>query len=78
VLSCIAAIQAPIIMMSQNRQETKDRLRAKNDYKVNLKSEFVVEDMYESLEHLIENQQKIFENQQMIFEKLARLDERPT
>ena len=58
VLSCIAAIQAPIIMMSQNRQETKDRLRARNDYKVNLKSEFVVEDMYESLEKLIENQQK--------------------
>jgi uncharacterized membrane protein len=60
VLSCLAAIQAPIIMMSQNRQEAKDRLRAKNDYNVNLKSEFVVEDMYESLQKLIENQQKIF------------------
>jgi uncharacterized membrane protein len=71
VLSCIAAIQAPIIMMSQNRQEAKDRLRAKNDYTVNLKSEFVVEDMYESLEKLIENQQKIFEKLSLLEKKLT-------
>jgi len=71
VLSCIAAIQAPIIMMSQNRQEAKDRQRAKNDYTVNLKSEFVVEDMYESLEKLIKNQQKIFEKLTRIEKKLG-------
>lgn len=71
VLSCIAAIQAPIIMMSQNRQEAKDRQRAKNDYTVNLKSEFVVEDMYESLEKLIKNQQKIFERLTRIEKKLG-------
>ena len=44
VLSCVAAIQAPLIMMSQNRQEAKDRSRAENDYKVNLKTEIVIED----------------------------------
>jgi len=59
VLSCIAALQAPVIMMSQNRQEEKDRLRSKNDYKVNLKSEVIVEDLHEKLERLIENQEKL-------------------
>ena len=44
VLSCVAAIQAPLIMMSQNRQEEKDRRRAENDYKVNLKTEIMIED----------------------------------
>ena len=61
VLSCIAAIQAPIIMMSQNRQDDKDRLRARNDYKVNLKSELIIENLHERLDQLLENQQKIFE-----------------
>ena len=46
VLSCVAAIQAPLIMMSQNRQEEKDRQRAQNDYKVNLKTEIMIEDLY--------------------------------
>ena len=46
VLSCVAAIQAPLIMMSQNRQEEKDRQRAENDYKVNLKTEIMIEDLY--------------------------------
>ena len=45
VLSCVAAIQAPLIMMSQNRQEEKDRRRAENDYKVNLKTEILIEDL---------------------------------
>ena len=62
VLSCIAAIQAPIIMMSQNRQEEKDRIRAQNDYKVNIKSELIVEDLHKKLDLLIENQKKILEN----------------
>ena len=49
VLSCVAAIQAPLIMMSQNRQEEKDRRRAENDYKVNLKTEIMIEDLYDKL-----------------------------
>ena len=46
VLSCVAAIQAPLIMMSQNRQEEKDRRRAENDYNVNLKTVIMIEDLY--------------------------------
>lgn len=57
VLSCVAAIQAPVIMMSQNRQESKDRLRALNDYKVNLKAEIIIEDLHEKVDKLIENQE---------------------
>ena len=59
VLSCVAAIQAPLIMMSQNRQEAKDRKRAENDYRVNLKSEFVIDELYRKLEQVSENQKKI-------------------
>ena len=59
VLSCIAAIQAPLIMMSQNRQEAKDRKRAENDYRVNLKSEFVIDALYAKLEKTEETQKKI-------------------
>lgn len=61
VLSCIAAIQAPIIMMSQNRQEEKDRIRSQNDYKVNIKSELIIEDLHQKLDKLIENQKAILE-----------------
>lgn len=60
VLSCIAAVQAPLIMMSQNRQEVKDRKRAENDYRVNLKSEFVIDALYKNLESVSEMQKKIF------------------
>ena len=59
VLSCIAAVQAPLIMMSQNRQEVKDRKRAENDYRVNLKSEFVIDALYKKLESVSEMQKKI-------------------
>jgi uncharacterized membrane protein len=59
ILSCIAALQAPVIMMSQNRQEQKDRIRAENDYKVNLKSEVIIEDLHNKLDKLIENQEQI-------------------
>ena len=52
VLSCVAAIQAPLIMMSQNRQEEKDRRRAENDYKVNLKTEIMIEDLYDKMPFL--------------------------
>ena len=56
VLSCVAAIQAPLIMMSQNRQEEKDRRRAENDYKVNLKTEIMIEDLYDKLNAVLAKQ----------------------
>ena len=56
VLSCVAAIQAPLIMMSQNRQEEKDRRRAENDYKVNLKTEIMIEDLYDKVNAILEKQ----------------------
>lgn len=59
VLSCVAAIQAPLIMMSQNRQEAKDRERAENDYKVNLKNELIIDDLHQKLDKILENQQAI-------------------
>lgn len=52
ILSCLAALQAPVILMSQNRQEAKDRIRAKNDYKVNLKAEIEVQLLTEKIDHL--------------------------
>lgn len=58
ILSCIAALQAPVIMMSQNRQEAKDRERAKNDYMVNLKAELEIRLLHEKLDHLIMHQQQ--------------------
>jgi len=57
VLSCLAAIQAPIIMMSQNRQSEKDRLTAANDYQVNLKSEVILEDLHNKIDTLAEQQE---------------------
>ena len=56
VLSCVAAIQAPLIMMSQNRQEEKDRRRAENDYKVNLKTEIMIEDLYDKVTAILAKQ----------------------
>ena len=56
VLSCVAAIQAPLIMMSQNRQEEKDRRRAENDYKVNLKTEIMIEDLYDKVNVILAKQ----------------------
>ena len=58
LLSCLAALQAPIIMMSQNRQEEKDRERSKKDYMVNLKSELELRILHEKLDHLIMHQQQ--------------------
>ena len=69
VLSCIAAIQAPIIMMSQKRQEAKDRLRAFNDYRVNLKAELEIRHLHEKMDYLISKQwQRLAEIQQMQLE----------
>ena len=59
MLSCIAAVQAPLIMMSQNRQEAKDRQRAENDYRVNMKNELIIDDLYRKLDRILENQQRI-------------------
>ena len=59
LLSCLAALQAPIIMMSQNRQAKKDTLRNKNDYKTDLKSELILEDLHDDIQKLIKNQNKI-------------------
>lgn len=59
VLSCVAAIQAPLIMMSQNRQEEIDRRRAENDYKVNLKTEIMIEDLYDKVNAILAKQKAI-------------------
>lgn len=56
ILSCLAAIQAPIIMMSQNRQEAKDRMRSENDYQVNLKAELEIRHLHEKIDHLLMHQ----------------------
>ena len=59
LLSCIAALQAPIIMMSQNRQAKKDSLRNQNDYRIDLKSELILEQLHDQIELLASNQRKI-------------------
>ncbi|MBQ8603915.1 MAG: DUF1003 domain-containing protein [Oscillospiraceae bacterium] len=59
ILSCVSALQAPLIMMSQNRQEAKDRKRSEGDYKINLKSEIIIEDMHYKLDAIIARQAEI-------------------
>ena len=59
VLSCIASLQAPIIMMSQNRQAKKDSIRNQNDYRIDLKSELILEQLHEHLNQILSNQKKI-------------------
>lgn len=59
LLSCLAALQAPIIMMSQNRQAAKDSLRNQNDYRTDLKSELILEDLHAKMEEILKNQRKI-------------------
>ena len=77
ILSCIAAIQAPVIMMSQNRQEEKDRERARNDYMVNLKSEIEIRLLHEKIDHLIITQQEnLLEIQQIQVDMMKELMER--
>jgi len=74
LLSCIAAIQAPVIMMSQNRAEARDRLRGENDYKVNLKAELEIRHVHEKLDHLLRDQnRRMFEVQQIQIELLEQL-----
>ncbi len=59
ILSCIAALQAPIIMMSQNREAKKDRMRSSNDYKTDLKSELILEELHNEMQKIIATQNKI-------------------
>jgi uncharacterized membrane protein len=74
ILSMLAAIQAPIIMMSQNRQEDRDRLRAENDYKVNLKAEIEIRGLSEKMDQLLHNQWvRLLEIQQIQMEMLEDL-----
>ncbi len=75
ILSCIAALQAPIIMMSQNRQEEKDRQRGENDYLVNLKAELEVRSLHQKMDLLIEEQLKVlFDVQAKQMSILTRLE----
>jgi uncharacterized membrane protein len=77
VLSCIAALQAPIIMMSQNRQEEKDRCRSENDYMVNLKSEMQIRSLHEKLDLLEQEEiRSIFETQQKQLELLKSIEKK--
>ena len=77
ILSCLAAIQAPIIMMSQNRAEARDRARAENDYKVNLKAELEIRHLHEKIDHLLSKQyNRLFEIQQIQIELLEDLGQK--
>jgi uncharacterized membrane protein len=77
VLSCLAAIQAPVIMMSQNRQEAKDRLRSQHDYQVNLKAELEIRHLHEKVDHLLSHQwQRLMQIQELQLEMLSDLDRR--
>jgi uncharacterized membrane protein len=74
ILSCLAAVQAPVIMMSQNRAEARDRLRAENDYKINLKAELEIRHLHEKIDHLLGRQyNRLFEIQQIQIELLEQL-----
>lgn len=74
LLSCLAAVQAPIIMMSQNRQEEKDRLRSQHDYQVNLKAELEIRLIHEKLDHLLTRQwQRLMETQTTQIEEIGEI-----
>lgn len=79
ILSCLAAMQAPVIMMSQNRQETKDRLRAEHDYQVNLKAELEIRNLHDKLDHILTNQwQRLLEIQEMQMELMEQIVNKET
>ena len=65
LLSCIAALQAPIIMMSQNRQAAKDSLRNQNDYRTDLKSELILEELHDKMDAILKNQRKILKQMEV-------------
>lgn len=75
ILSCIAALQAPIILMSQNRQEEKDRMRGENDYMINLKAEMQIRSLHQKMDLLLEEQIKtLFETQQKQFALMQEIN----
>jgi uncharacterized membrane protein len=77
VLSCLAAIQAPVIMMSQNRQEAKDRLRAENDFEINLKAEIEIRKLHERMDHLLMHQwQHLMDIQQLQVNMMEEINQR--
>ena len=77
ILSCIAAIQAPVIMMSQNRQEAKDRLRSQNDYQISLKAELEIQHLHEKLDHLLMHQwDRLAEIQEIQLELLSEMSKK--
>jgi uncharacterized membrane protein len=77
ILSCLAAIQAPVIMMSQNRQEAKDRLRSQHDYQVNLKAELEIRHLHEKVDHLLSHQwERLAQIQEIQLEVLSELSRR--
>lgn len=77
VLSCIAALQAPVIMMSQKRQEAKDRLRSENDYRINLKAELEIRHLHEKIDHMLTHQwERLTEIQAIQIELMEDLAER--
>lgn len=79
ILSCVAALQAPIIMMSQNRQEEKDRMRSENDYLVNLKAEMEIRRLHQKMDLLLEEHLKtLYESQSLQMKLLNELNEKLT
>lgn len=77
ILSCVAAIQAPVIMMSQNRQETRDRLNARRDYQVNLKAELEIRHLHQKLDHLLTHQwERLVAIQEVQMELMSELRKR--
>ncbi|MCX7150418.1 MAG: DUF1003 domain-containing protein [Rhodocyclales bacterium] len=74
ILSCLAAIQAPVIMMSQNRQEAKDRIRSQHDYQINLKAELEIRHLHEKVDHLLSHQwERLVQIQELQLELLSDL-----
>jgi uncharacterized membrane protein len=77
VLSCLAAIQAPVIMMSQNRQEAKDRARSEHDYQINLKAELEIRNLHQKIDHLLTHQwERLVQIQQVQLEMMEELKSR--
>jgi len=77
ILSCLASLQAPVIMMSQNRHEARDRVRAESDYQINLKAELEIRHLHEKVDHLLLQQwQRLGEIQEIQLEVLAELGRR--
>ena len=77
ILSCLAAVQAPVIMMSQNRQEAKDRVRAQHDYQINLKAELEIRHLHEKVDHLLSHQwERLVQIQELQLQLLSDLDGR--